>query len=322
MRRRHRLNILLWVAMCLPALAMSQGNIIKIGTGSTGGAYYPVGGAVCRYMKEARDDGKKSICFAQPTGGSVDNLQLLAAGTMDLGIVQSDTLIAAYNGTGAFADKANDQLRVMFSLHQEMFTIVATQKSGIKTFDDLAGKTINLGGLNSGSYLNMRRLLDALMLDVNHFASTRELSPDAALDALCSGEIHATVYMVGHPNDNIRNSLSRCDGQLVSLSTEQIAALQTRYPYYVQSVVPEDLYAGQTAATTFGLSAVLVTTAKADTDAIYNLTKAALENIAGLRTVHPTLSQLSAVRMASGQYEVPYHPGALQYLEEKSLLPQ
>ena len=128
----------------------SAQQFVTIGTGGVTGVYYPTGGAICRLVNK----GKKEHgirCSVESTGGSVYNLNAIAAGELDMGVAQSDWQYHAYNGTSKFKDAgANKDLRAVFSVHPEPFTVVARADSGIKNFDDLKGKRVNIGNPGSG----------------------------------------------------------------------------------------------------------------------------------------------------------------------------
>ena len=103
----------------------SAAEFITIGTGGVTGVYYPTGGAICRLVnKDRKNHGIR--CSVESTGGSVYNLNTIAAGELDMGVAQSDWQYHAYNGTSKFADQgANKKLRAVFSVHPEPFTVVA-----------------------------------------------------------------------------------------------------------------------------------------------------------------------------------------------------
>lgn len=300
----------------LPLFATAQINLIKMGTGSTTGAYYPVGGALCRYVKDAGESYSKNVCLVESTAGSVENIVRLQNGELDLGIVQSDILVEAYKNN---KNSDGSQLKTLFSLHDETFTIVAAKNANIKSFADLEGTIVNLGDVNSGSYSNMQKLLKTIGLTSSFFAETTNLSPSEALEALCIGKISASVYVIGHPNNNIREALTRCGANLVALPKKYIEKMVNTYPYYVDSRIPANAYPGHPAVNTFGLKAVLVGTDKLESENVYNTLRISFSNINGLQEVHATLGSLDPVEMSEHNFGVPFHAGALKYYNENQM---
>src|SRR5271154_1069011 len=83
--------------------AMAAEKIITIGTAGVTGVYYPAGGAICRLVNRGRKE-HGIHCTVESTGGSINNLEAVRKGDLDLGIVQSDLLYHAYSGSEIFAD--------------------------------------------------------------------------------------------------------------------------------------------------------------------------------------------------------------------------
>ena len=66
------------------------------------------------------------------------------------------------NGTSKFKTKGPfKELRSIFSIHGEPFTVVARADSGIKNFADLKGKRVNIGNPGSGSRSTMELAMKA-----------------------------------------------------------------------------------------------------------------------------------------------------------------
>jgi uncharacterized protein len=109
-------------------------TFISIGTGGVTGVYYPAGGAICRLVNRGRA-AHGIRCGVESTGGSVFNLNALRSGELEFGVAQSDWQFHAYNGTSQFEEQgAFEELRAVFSLHPEPFTVVARADAGITTF--------------------------------------------------------------------------------------------------------------------------------------------------------------------------------------------
>ncbi|MFV0665828.1 TAXI family TRAP transporter solute-binding subunit, partial [Denitromonas sp.] len=105
--------------------AQAETKFVTIGTGGVTGVYYAAGGAICRLMN--KDRAKHGIrCSVESTGGSVYNINTIRAGELDFGVAQSDWQYHAVKGTSKFADAGpNTELRAVFSVHPEPFTVVA-----------------------------------------------------------------------------------------------------------------------------------------------------------------------------------------------------
>lgn len=303
-------------------LAEAADNIITVGTGSVTGVYYPAGGAICRLVNRGRKE-HGIRCFVESTGGSVYNIRALREGEIGFGIVQSDWQYDAYNGKGAFADGTPfTDLRSVFSLHSEMFTVAAGKNSGIKTFEDLKGKRVNIGDVGSGMRDIMQKLMEIKHWSKGSFALAGELKPSDAARDLCDGKLDAMVFAAGHPNGLIQDVTSACGAKLIPIEGTDVDTMLKDNPFYARTAIPGGMYQGNPQNTaTFGVKATLVTTADADEETVYQLVKAVFDNFDSFKTLHFVFATLNKDRMVSSGLTAPLHPGALRYYREVGLLP-
>lgn len=308
-----------FVAIAAPAVA--QQTFVSIGTGGVTGVYYPTGGAICRMMAKTR--GEHGIrCAVESTGGSVYNVNAIRGGELEFGVAQSDVQFKAYNGTGSFADQgANPDLRSVFSIHPEPFTVVARADSGIANFEDLAGKRVNIGNPGSGQRDTMEVLMAAMGWTNETFALASELQAAEQSQALCDNNIDAMVYTVGHPSGSIQEATTACDAVLVNVTGAAVDQLVADNPYYRVATIPGGMYRGNDNDTqTFGVGATLVTSASVSDDVVYALVKSVFEDIDGFRGLHPAFANLDPKQMANDGLSAPLHPGAERYFREAGLI--
>ena len=314
-----RILILLGCLLPLAAVAAEQ-RFTSIGTGGLTGVYYPTGSAICRLLnRERKQHGIR--CSVESTGGSIFNLNALANGELDFGVAQSDWQYHAYQGSSKFSEQgANPQLRAVFSIHSEPFTVMARDDSGIKRFADLPGKRVNIGNPGSGQRGTMEVLMQALGWQRGDFKLVSELKATEQARALCDNKIDAMIYTVGHPNASIKEAATACDAHLVAVTGPEVEALVDKHSYYAAAEIPGGLYQGSEGATpTFGVKATLVTTAAVDEDVVYALVKAVFENLDKFRQLHPAFKHLQAADMLEGN-SAPFHPGAVRYYKEAGLM--
>jgi uncharacterized protein len=305
----------------LPLLAVgAEQRFISIGTGGLTGVYYPTGGAICRLLnKERRTHGIR--CSVESTGGSIFNLNALASGELDFGVAQSDWQYHAYEGSSKFSEQGpNKDLRAVFSIHSEPFTVMARDDSGIKSFTDLPGKRVNIGNPGSGQRGTMEVLMQTLGWKRDDFKLVSELKATEQARALCDNKIDAMIYTVGHPNASIKEAATACEAHLVPVTGEAVEKLIAAHSYYAAAMIPGGLYRGSESDTpTFGVKATLVTSAKVDEAVVYALVKAVFENLENFRQLHPAFAHLQAVDMLKGN-SAPFHPGAVRYFKEAGLM--
>src|SRR5262245_48085082 len=111
--------------------AAQQQKFITIGTGAVTGVYYPAGGAICRLVN--RERARHGLrCSVESTGGSVFNVNALRSGEVEFGVVQSDVQFNATKGAKQFAkDGPYPELRSVFALHPEPFTVLARKEANV-----------------------------------------------------------------------------------------------------------------------------------------------------------------------------------------------
>ncbi|HHE75454.1 MAG: C4-dicarboxylate ABC transporter substrate-binding protein [Deltaproteobacteria bacterium] len=303
-----------------PAQAAEQ-TFVTIGTGGVTGVYYPTGGAICRLVNKSRKvHGIR--CTVESTGGSVYNLNTIAAGELDMGVAQSDWQYHAYNGTSKFKKQGpNKDLRAVFSVHPEPFTVVARKDSGIKNFKDLKGKRVNIGNPGSGQRGTMEVVMGALGWTKADFKLASELKSAEQSSALCDNKIDAIVFTVGHPSGSIKEATTSCDSVLVNVTGPEIDKLVKDNDYYRTATVPGGMYRGNPADTkTFGVGATFVSSAKVPENVIYNVVKAVFENFDEFKKLHPAFKVLVKEEMIKDGLSAPLHDGAVKYYKEAGLM--
>lgn len=303
----------------IPEAAANQ--FVTIGTGGVTGVYYPTGGAICRLVnKDRKEHGIR--CTVESTGGSIYNLNTIAAGDLDLGVVQSDWQYHAYHGTSTFeAAGPNKDLRALFSIHPEPFTVVARADSGVRNFQDLKGKRVNIGNPGSGQRSTTEVVLEALGWTVDDFRLASELKPAEQSAAMCDNRVDAIVYVVGHPNGSIQEATTACDSVLVNVTGPEIDKLIAERDYYRTATVPGGMYRGNNQDTaTFGVGATFVSSAKVPDDVIYQVVKAVFDNFEDFKRLHPAFENLKKEEMVKDGLSAPLHSGAIKYYKEAGLM--
>lgn len=308
-------------AFAVGSAEAQEKKFITIGTGGVTGVYYPTGGAICRLVnKDRKTHGIR--CSVESTGGSVYNINTIRAGELDMGVAQSDWQYHAYNGTSKFAEKGPfKELRAVFSVHPEPFTVVARADSGIKTFADLKGKRVNVGNPGSGQRGTMEVLMAALGWTMDDFALASELKSAEQSKALCDNKIDAMVFTVGHPSGSIKEATTSCDAVIVDVSGPEVDKLVADNPFYRTATIPGGMYRGTDSdVQTFGVGATFVSSTATDADTVYQVVKAVFENFDGFKKLHPAFANLTKEAMVKDGLSAPLHDGAARYYREVGLI--
>ncbi len=323
MKLRSRLLVtgLTLAATIAIAPAVQASSFITIGTGGVTGVYYPTGGAICRLVNKGRKE-HGVRCSVESTGGSVYNINTIRSGDLDMGVAQSDWQYHAFHGTSKFKDAGPfKELRAVFSVHPEPFTVVARADSGIKNLMDLKGKRVNIGNPGSGQRGTMEVLMDALGWTKSSFALASELKAAEQSSALCDNKIDAMVYTVGHPSGSIKEATTTCDTVLVNVTGPAVDKLVKENDFYRKATIPGGMYRGNPDDTqTFGVGATFVSSTTVDSDTVYQVVKSVFENFDDFKKLHPAFNNLVKSEMIKDGLSAPLHDGAKKYYKEAGLM--
>ncbi|MGC2854829.1 TAXI family TRAP transporter solute-binding subunit [Novispirillum sp. DQ9] len=299
-------------------------TFMRIGTGPTGGGYFPMGGLIGNAISNppgSRPCDRGGSCgvpgliaAAVSTNGAVENIDAIRRGTMELALAQADVAYWAYHGTGPYKDKgAVENLRAVAMLYQESFHLVARNGSGIEKVTDLKGKRVSLGEEGSGT------LIDALLILEAHGLSAKTvkpsyLKPGAAADALLAGEIDAFFFVAGAPVTTISTLTADDKAHLVPIDGEPAAKLTKAYPFLTSGEIAADVYPHQPAVRTINVGAVLVADAALSESLVYGITQALWHpnNQTLFRKGHPGGAQMSLETATEGM-GIALHAGAANY---------
>lgn len=290
-----------------------QKKFINIATGGTAGTYYPLGGAITEILNKNVPGMNAS---AQSTGASVANVNLLRDGKVDLALIQNDIAYYAYNGTEMFKDKKFDNLRGIATLYPETIQIVTTDKTGIKTINDLRGKRVAVGAAGSGTEANARQILEAYGITYNDI-NVQYLSFGEAANGLKDGHVDAAFVTAGHPTAAIQDIAAQNKVVLIPVDADKAAALIQKYPFYTKLTIPAGTYSGQDAdVAAIAVRSMLVTTDKMDSDTCYTVTKAIYSNLDRLKASHAVGKFITKESYNEGM-SIPLNPGAEKFFKEK-----
>ena len=298
--------------------ASAQQKFVTIGTGGVTGVYYAAGGAICRLLnKDRKVHGIR--CSVESTGGSAFNVNTIKAGELDFGMTQSDVHYNSFKGVGSFKDAgAYADLRSVFSVHPEPFTVLARKEAGVAKFEDFKGKRFNVGNPGSGTRSSMEELLAGMGWKLSDFSLASELKADEHGPALCDNKIDGFYYAVGHPSANIQDPTTTCGAKLISLTGPVVTKLLADKPYYATATIPGGMYASNPEPTvTYGVLATLVSSAKVADETVYQLVKATFDNFDEFKKLHPAFANLDPAKMVKDGLSAPLHPGAEKYYKEK-----
>ena len=309
------------VAGCIAGSDALAPNPVNLASGIPGGVYHPVGNAICR-MFNLEDEHQAIPCVAMSSDGSVENIRRVQSGESTFGLSQTDIAYAAFHGEGPFAAAGPDpKLRMVIALYPEAFTVVARADTGIRDFHDLRGKRVGIGTSGVGYNFTRDVILGFYGWTTSGPEHVLEFAPAEQNQALCSNRVDAIIFEAGHPNGLTQEATTECRARLVRVAGQPIDRLLAMHPYYIASIIPGGLYAGNPSdVQTIGTRAVLISSSNQPDELVNGMVKAVFDNFAIFRQLHPALSILKIQDMVPSTSVIPIHSGAQNYYLEAGLL--
>jgi uncharacterized protein len=294
--------------------AMARTTFVSIGTGGTGGIYYPYGGGVAEIWSKYVP-GVKAV--AEVTGASVENVKLAHKGETVVGEVMGDVAVAGFKGTSKFKGKKHDIL-AMAIMYPNLLQIVTLKSSGITNIEQVKGRSISTGSPGSGTNFMTEAVLKALGINKGDYKDSR-LSFTESANALRDGTIEVGAWSVGPGTSSILDLATTHDIHIIAFTPEQVKKILTANATYSSVDLAGGVYRGvDTAVPTIGVWNVMICQAGLKTDLVYNLAKVLFEHNDYLLKIHPSAAYTTPEN-AVKYSPVPLHPGTIKYLKEKGV---
>jgi len=306
------LTVLIGILAALPVAAKT--TFISIGTGGTGGIYYPYGGGVAEIWSKYVPDMK---AVAEVTGASVENVKLAHKGETVIGEVMGDVAVAGYEGTGKFKGKKYDILS-MAIMYPNLLQIVTLKDSGITNIEQIKERRISSGSPGSGTNFMAEAVLEALGISKKDYKDSR-LSFTESANALRDKAIDLGFWSVGPGTSSILDLATTHDIRIIALTPEQIQKIVASNPTYSAVELPGGIYRGvDQSISAIGVWNVMICQSSLGTDMVYNLAKALFEHNDYMLKIHPSASYTTPENTVK-YAPIPLHPGTIKYLKEKGV---
>jgi len=306
------LSLCLILMMAGPAAAKT--TFVSIGTGGTGGIYYPYGGGVAEIWSKYVP-GVKAV--AEVTGASVENVKLAHKGETVIGEVMGDVAVAGFQGLSKFKGKKHKILG-MAIMYPNLLQVVTLKKSGITNMEQAKGKSISTGSPGSGTNFMAEAVLGALGIAKGDYKDSR-LSFTESANALRDGNIEIGTWSVGPGTSSILDLATTHEINILGFTPEQAQKILAANATYSSVDLAGGVYRGvDKPVSTIGVWNVMICQASLDTDLVYNLVKALYENNGYLMKIHPSAGYTTPEN-AVKYCPIPLHPGTIKYLKEKGI---
>lgn len=312
-------SIAVMVFALLVGTAPAQEKInVSIGTGGTGGVYYPMGGGLANILSKSIPG---MLATAEVTGGSVDNLKLIGSGKSEIGFTMVDAALDAYTGQDKFKD-GKIALRTLMVLYPNRMHVVTIESTKIRKMSDLKGKRVSTGSAGSATEIMAFRVIEAAGLDKDKDLKRERLGVAESVNAVKDGKIDAFFWVGGIPTAAVTD-LGATPGLKIHMidHAEAVDAMNRKYgPLYVRDVIPAKSYPGQDAPNqVVTVWNILVVPEKLPSQVAYAIVKTIFDKKAEMVAVHQEALNFDFRYQTNAHSPIPYHPGAIKYFAEKGI---
>ncbi len=312
-------SIVFGAALALAGAAQAQEKFsLSIATGGTGGVYYPLGGGLANLLSKYVPGIQAT---AEVTGGSVDNLKLIATGKPYIAFSMADAGQDAYRGEDKFKG-TKVPLRTLMVLYPNRMHVVTIEGTGITKIADLRGKRVSTGSPGSATEVMAFRVIEAAGLDRDRDMTRERLGVTESVNAIKDRKIDAFFWVGGLPTAAVTD-LANTPGIKVKLidHADTVAAMNRKYgPLYIRDVIPKSTYRGMDTdnqqATVWN---ILVSHEKLSDQTAYMIVKTIFEKRADLIAVHKEAENFKLENQKAGASPIPFHPGAIKYFAERGV---
>ncbi|HIF37702.1 MAG TPA: TAXI family TRAP transporter solute-binding subunit [Gemmatimonadetes bacterium] len=305
--RKLILILLIFILGCSGDRPRGTSSFLSLGTGGTGGIYYPLGGAIAMLL--SLEDENRTYT-AEVTGGAVENINRIRAGQIDLAFATANTVYDAYFGSPEFNGTVPD-LRVVAPLYPNPTHVLVAEGSEAQSIEDFRGLRVSVGAPGSGTEQISKRILEAHGLTYQD-VEVRYLTFTESASALKDRAIDAAIISVGYPAASILDATATGGARLLPITPSRITELMELYPYFGPGEIPGGIYPGvdEPLSTAVVLNWI-VAPETLPNDIVINLLNLIDNNRQTLERVHPMALQIELAFLEDAP--IPIHSGVEQW---------
>ena len=286
-------------------------EFMSLGTAGTGGIYYPLGGAIASRLSLADE---RRQYTAEVSDGSVENVNRLGSGQMDLAMAIASTVYQAQNGEGDFAE-AISGLRAIAPLYPNVTHILVPAASEARSVADFADQRVSVGAAGSGTEQLARHVLNAHGLTYDDL-EPRYLSFAESSAALRDGSIDAAIISVGYPAAAVLEASTTANMRLIGIEESVLEEMFVEHPYYSTGVIPSGAYRGvEEDVLTLAVMNWVISMESLDDDVVTTLLNIFADDRVSLEQVHDMAKQIDLDLLHAPP--IPLHPAAQRWLSQR-----
>jgi TRAP transporter TAXI family solute receptor len=252
------------------------------------------------------------------TGASVDNINRIKKGQLDLGMTTIHLQYQAYHGMGPWKDNPIKDQYVLWVYQPAPQNFVVREDSGVKSVYDLTGKAFNPGMRGSATEKTVEAILDALDVKPNFYRGGTEDTVASIKDRRIVGYVKSGAG-VKTLDASTLDIATFTPIHIIGFTDNDIAKVQAKYPYLSPITVPKGIYKNLPSYKTFAMLIGVVASKNLPEDLVYKMVKASHEHFADQVAAYPSIKGDNLPELTLETCTVPLHPGAIKYYRELGL---
>ncbi|MBN2568759.1 MAG: TAXI family TRAP transporter solute-binding subunit [Deltaproteobacteria bacterium] len=301
------------VAVMIPMTSSAKKTFISIGTGGTGGVYYPYGAAMAKVLGDTLPNVEVT---AESTGASVENFRLLSNDDIQIAMVFANVAFDASRGQGKF-EKPID-FKVLMTMYPTPIHVIVPKKSSVESISDLKGMRIGVGSPGSGNEVISKLLLGTYGITYDD-CTPEYLSIGEIMNGLKDGTLDAGISCTAYPTATIMDLAISKPVRLIPINAEEVKKIQEKSPFFFSTKIPDNVYKDVEGVETAGFGNLMVVRSDMPEQRAYDIVKALFEHKSDLEAAHRIAKQLT-LETAVESAGLPRHDGATKYFKENGAI--
>jgi len=303
------------LAMSVAIGAKAEKTLVALGTATPGGGFPVYGQAVSESINAV--DTTLEV-RPQNTAGSAENIPLLEAGTLDIGLVQGEAALQALNGIG----RPRADLRVIFAMYATPGMFVVRADSPYQSIEDLKGRPVAFGAKGSGLVILADYVLNGLGYDRDRDFQAILLDRAGDGPALVASGGAAALWGGGSGWPGFTAVAKAPSGaRFIVPDADGIQRILRKHPFLKALTVPAGSFPGQTAPIhSVGSWSFILSRPTLPDDVAYRLARALHKSEPQLAARLPQAGETTAANTVAAARREWLHPGTLRYLQEAGIV--
>jgi len=297
-----------------PAPAATK-KLLAMGATQSSSSHYAYFVAIAKIMNTKVPDLNVSVV---ETGASVDNINRINKGDLDLGMTTIHLQYQANRGLGNWKGKPVKDQYVLWVYQPAPQNFVIREDSGVKAVADLQGKPFNPGMRGSATESTVESVLEALGIAPKYYRGGTDDTVSAIKDNRIVGYAKSGAGTKSLDASSL-DIATFTPIRLLGFSDKEIAAVLAKYPYLNPIAIPKGIYKDSPAYKTFAMLIGVVAGKNVSEELGYRIVKTCMENFPDQVAAYPSIKGDNLPKLTLETCNVPLHPGAVKYYREIGL---